>query len=171
MATNTKKLLFITSLFLWITTNSTNARCLKTHPHLYNYNGDYVKKSNKFNTEYITPITKFTCNELINHFGTWRKTGHDRDENASSLAKLCDNGIVIDDIWKNYQLIYLRMYLPKKDNQKSMVWKAIPIESNSKFICTSEGEKYISRKKFRLQTPGKDEIIRIYTRERKIKFN
>ena len=171
MARNSKKLLFITSYFLWITINPTIARCLKTHPHLYNYNGKYIKKSDKFNTEYITPTSNFTCNELINHFGTWRQTGHDRDENATSLAKLCSNGMVIDDIWKNYQLIYLRIYLPKKDNQKSMVWKAIPIESNSKFICTSEGEKYISRKKFRLQTPGKDEIIRIYTRERKIKFN
>ena len=107
MARNSKKLLFITSFFLWITINPTNAGCLKTHPHLYNYNGKYIKKSDKYNTEYITPTTNFTCNELINHFGTWRQTGHDRDENATSLAKLCSNGIIIDDIWKNYQLIYL----------------------------------------------------------------
>tara|TARA_Y100001978_G_scaffold190826_1_gene194366 strand:- start:39 stop:554 length:516 start_codon:yes stop_codon:yes gene_type:complete len=171
MAINTKKILFIASFFLWMTMNPTYARCLKTHASLYNYKGKYVKKSDKFNTDYITPTSKFTCNELINHFGTWRKTGHDRDENASSLAKLCDNDIVIDDIWKNYQLIYLRMYLPKKDSEKSMVWKAIPIEKETKFICTVEGEKYISKTKFRLQTPGKDEIIRIFTRERKIEFN
>ena len=163
-----KKLFLISIFFSWLISTPSHAGCLKTHSHLYNYKGKYVKKSDKYNTKFMTPSGSFNCNELIGHSKTHRLTGHNRDENASARAKLCDNGIVVDNIWEGYQLKYIKMYLPKKENAKSMVWKAIPVKTDSERICTSEGEKYILRKKFILQTTGKDEIVKVYTRERKI---